>query len=137
MTTPAKYEDNPFDGPAGLGEHTRALKDNLLQAYKLAVEAVTAEPEKGDGSRYDPVLAQDTLCHFMADAVYRFVKDFIESELEANVLDDSLASGPIPQGGNLTAAQGVLSDTEVGEFEIDDPLGGRPDDRDPSGARRR
>ena len=133
MARDASYDNNPLRSPgkAGLGVHTRALKDRLLEAHELAVKSITERPELGDSQKYDPILPQDTLCHFMADAIYHFVKDFIEAELEAIVVNHAQivsaakAAAGAQDGGRLALTTLSQQTAEVGDFKIEDPLGGR------------
>ena len=133
MARDASYDNNPLSSPGkvGLGIHTRELKERLLEAHKLAVKAITEKPELGNPRKYDPIYPQDTLCHFMAEAIYQFVKDFIQDELEGIVTNhrqivNDAKGAAAGQDGGRTALTSLASKTpEVGDFSIEDPLGGR------------
>ena len=116
----ATYDENSFDGPAGLGELTHDLKQGLLDAMDVAKGAAGVDPDDTD-------LAMDSYAHFTALAVYKFVKSFIEEHLEmtGEIVDPTVAT-LVETKGSAAAQTGEGSgavenpETKSTEFVIDD-----------------
>ena len=113
----ATYDDNPFDGPAGLGDITHELKAGLLDAMDVAKGAASEDPD-------DTELGMDSYAHFTALAIYKFVKAFIEQNLEmtGELVDDTVDHDFIAGSGGAALTTLAVADTETKstEFKIDE-----------------
>ena len=123
----ATYDENPFDGPAGLGPLTHDLKQGLLDAMDVAKGAASEDPDDTD-------LAMDSYAHFTALAIYKFVKAFIEDNLQmTGEIVNPTVSTDVSVAGSATAQTGAgvgaVDDPETRstEFEIDEEF-----DEDPA-----
>ena len=120
----ATYDDNPFDGDAGLGPLTHELKAGLLDAMDVAKGAAGIDAA-------DTELGMDTYTHFTALAIYKFVKAFIETNLEmtGELVDDTVAHDFVPGSAGAALTTVTVSDTETKstEFTIDEEF-----DEDPA-----
>ena len=116
----ATYDENSFDGPAGLGPLTHDLKQGFLDAMDVAKGAASVDPDDTD-------LAMDAYAHFMALAVYKFVKSFIEDNLEmtGEIVDPAVSTDVTTQGSAAAqtgSGMGAVDnpETQSTEFAIDE-----------------